>query len=279
MSRPSATMPGAAALMMSRCRPMRCCRTSGTRATTLTCAETSLVRISSETSVPSTRVHGSSGSVLTSMAGLCRQARYVPLVRVSWSAGHEPPGQRPVHRAGVQVAQAERARDTSRRARLPGPRRPVHGYDEPAGREIPTPKWYRERRLPLPMRSWPPAEVCPRFPPLQRQKRDKRLGGGQPLLRRNERRVAAGPCAPWILPGSRLPWPEPSAWAWFLRSRASRNLRFTSSMSDFASPGSGSPRRRHPPPRPGLCQLPPRRPWAQSGFALSVMASSFAHSP
>ena len=39
MSLPSATMPGAAALMMPRCALMRCWRTSGTRATALTRAE------------------------------------------------------------------------------------------------------------------------------------------------------------------------------------------------------------------------------------------------
>ena len=58
-----------AAAMMARCRLMRCRRTLGTPATALTWAETSRVRISAETSRPSTRVHGSSGSVLTSMAG------------------------------------------------------------------------------------------------------------------------------------------------------------------------------------------------------------------
>src|SRR5215831_18298365 len=58
----------------------------------------------------------------------------------------------------------------------------------------------------------------------------------QPLFRRKDRRLAAGPCAPWILPVSCPPLPWPSAWTWRLRSSASRNLRFTSSRSGFASP-------------------------------------------
>ena len=68
MSRPSATIPGALA-MICRCIAIRCARTCGTAATALTAAVTSRVLIASDTSVPSTRVHGARGSVLTSMTG------------------------------------------------------------------------------------------------------------------------------------------------------------------------------------------------------------------
>src|SRR6201999_596284 len=52
---------------------------------------------------------------------------------------------------------------------------------------------------------------------------------GQPLLRRKERRLAAGPWEPCTLPVSCAP--SALACAPRLRSRASRNLRFTSSIS------------------------------------------------
>ena len=55
--------------MISRCIAIRRARTCGTAATALTAAVTSRVLIASDTSVPSTRVHGARGSVLTSMTG------------------------------------------------------------------------------------------------------------------------------------------------------------------------------------------------------------------
>src|SRR5262249_8253938 len=64
----SATIPPALA-MISRCSAIRCARTCGTAATALTAPVTSRVLIASVTSVPSTRVHGAAGSVLTSMTG------------------------------------------------------------------------------------------------------------------------------------------------------------------------------------------------------------------
>src|ERR1700733_1556718 len=57
----------------------------------------------------------------------------------------------------------------------------------------------------------------------------------QPLLRRKLRRLAAGPCAPLTLPASWAPLPWPSACTWRLRSSASRNLAFTSSMSGLSA--------------------------------------------
>ena len=68
MSRPSATIPPALA-MISRCIAIRRARTCGTAATALTAPVTSRVLIASDTSVPSTRVHGAAGSVPTSMTG------------------------------------------------------------------------------------------------------------------------------------------------------------------------------------------------------------------
>ena len=53
--------------MIARCAAMRWSRTAWTLATTLTWAETASERISRETSLPLTRVHGSSGSVHTSI--------------------------------------------------------------------------------------------------------------------------------------------------------------------------------------------------------------------
>src|SRR5262245_21868433 len=62
----------------------------------------------------------------------------------------------------------------------------------------------------------------------------------QPLLRRNERRCRAGPCAPWIFPASLPPraW-EVSASLARLRSSASRNLRLASSSG--LAPSAGLP--------------------------------------
>ena len=68
MSRPSATIPPALA-MICRCIAIRRARTCGTAATALTAPVTSRVLIASDTSVPSTRVHGAAGSVPTSMTG------------------------------------------------------------------------------------------------------------------------------------------------------------------------------------------------------------------
>jgi SAM-dependent methyltransferase len=56
-----------------------------------------------------------------------------------------------------------------------------------------------------------------------------------PLLRRNERRLTAGPWEPCTLPVSCAP--SALAWALRLRSSASRNLRFSSSRSASALPG------------------------------------------
>src|SRR6201989_164962 len=65
----------------------------------------------------------------------------------------------------------------------------------------------------------------------------------QPLLRRNERRLAGGPCEPCTLPV----WSAPSVVACVLRlrSRASRNLRFVSSRSGLAAASSAASSRGH----------------------------------
>jgi hypothetical protein len=70
------------------------------------------------------------------------------------------------------------------------------------------------------------------------------LSRDQPLLRRKERRLAAGPWAECTFDGS-LPDVDPLAAAFFpcLRSSASRNLRFTSSSAlsfVLCSPGAAS---------------------------------------
>ena len=55
--------------MTSRCRSSRRARTSGTALTGLTAALTSALRISTDTSTPSTVIVGASGSVPDSMRG------------------------------------------------------------------------------------------------------------------------------------------------------------------------------------------------------------------
>ena len=77
MSRPSATMPPVSAqalAMISRCRAIRCLRTSGTEATALTALDTGRPRIGPVTSAPSTVTEGAPGSVLTSIAGCAARA-------------------------------------------------------------------------------------------------------------------------------------------------------------------------------------------------------------
>src|SRR5262249_49200651 len=72
MSRPSATIPSPAAQARARmpcCCAIRCARTSGTDATALTALDTSRLRISPVTSVPSTVTAGRAGSVVTSITG------------------------------------------------------------------------------------------------------------------------------------------------------------------------------------------------------------------
>ena len=69
--------------MIARCCAIRCARTAGTRATALTWADTSGVRMSRETSLPLTRVHGSSGSVETSMHGSAARRRHQAASAVS----------------------------------------------------------------------------------------------------------------------------------------------------------------------------------------------------
>src|ERR1700677_652950 len=123
----------------------------------------------------------------------------------------------------------------------------------------------------------------------------------QPLLRRKLRRLAAGPCAPLTLPHSWLPLPWPSSWTWRLRSSASRNLAFTSSMSGLpaspVAPSSALPASACPasscPAAGGVAAADSvasasvvaadsasavfARPSLVSCFALLVMRSSFAH--
>ncbi len=55
--------------MISRCIAIRCSLTWGTEATALTALETSRVRISPDTSMPSTVIAGASGSVPASITG------------------------------------------------------------------------------------------------------------------------------------------------------------------------------------------------------------------
>ena len=107
----------------------------------------------------------------------------------------------------------------------------------------------------------------------------------QPLLRRKLRRLAAGPCAPWILPGSWPPWPGPPrapgscgpaprgtcasfrrcpACAWSASASSAAGVSVTASGSPCFTPASGAV-------------------WSSTSalgaacFALSVMESSFAH--
>src|SRR6202046_1793858 len=68
----------------------------------------------------------------------------------------------------------------------------------------------------------------------------ERGSAAQPRLRRKLRRLAPRPCAPLTLPASWAPLPWPSACTWRLRSSASRNLAFTSSMSGLSASSAAS---------------------------------------
>ena len=81
----------------------------GTEATALTALDTSRVRIGPATSAPSTLIAGAAGSVPGSMAGSARHARRPPRGCSRPPRPAAPPGQRPVHGPGVQIAQAEGA--------------------------------------------------------------------------------------------------------------------------------------------------------------------------
>ena len=130
MSRPSATMPSPAAsvsAMICCCIATRRRRTSGTAATALTALDTSRVRMGPATSVPSTRIAGASGSVPTSITGWSQVPGHRVRVRDVHALVEQPPGERPVGGAGVQVAQPEGARDAPGRGRLAGSGRAVDG--------------------------------------------------------------------------------------------------------------------------------------------------------
>ena len=112
MSRPSATIPwppATAAAMISCCWPIRYSRTGGSPATALTALDTCRVRIGPATSCPATLIRGAAGSVPISITAP-RNSRST----AAGSAGsvpwlEQPPGQRPVHGSGVEVAQVQLA--------------------------------------------------------------------------------------------------------------------------------------------------------------------------
>jgi hypothetical protein len=89
--------------------------------------------------------------------------------------------------------------------------------------------------------AWWPAAHAPGVRGLAWEREGVGAQRGQPLLRRKERRLAAGPWGECTFDGS-LPDTDPLTAAFFpcLRSSASRNLRFTSS-SEFCSCGAASP--------------------------------------
>src|SRR5258708_33940044 len=78
---------------------------------------------------------------------------------------------------------------------------------------------------------WPAVPACV-VSGLAWEREGAGLQRGQPLLRRKERRLAAGPWAECTFDGS-LPDKDPltAAFSSCLRSSASRNLRFTSSSA------------------------------------------------
>src|ERR1700735_4450750 len=68
----------------------------------------------------------------------------------------------------------------------------------------------------------------------------QRGSAARPLLRREVRRVARGPCAPLTLPASWAPLPWPSACTWRLRSSAPRTSAFPSAMSGLSASAAAS---------------------------------------
>ena len=91
--------------------------------------------IAAVTSMPSTRTYWTAGSVLISMLrSRAVLGHRVGVGQVDVVLEH-PPGDRPVHRPGVQVAQAERGRGAAGRGRLARSGRAVDGDDQgPSGR-------------------------------------------------------------------------------------------------------------------------------------------------
>ena len=96
-----------AAAAMDRCSSMIRARTSGTALTALTLEVTSWVRIGPATSTPSTVIVRVGGSVPETISGLPAAAAIAAGSSTSMPLLHHPPGDRPVLRAGVQVAQPE----------------------------------------------------------------------------------------------------------------------------------------------------------------------------
>ena len=107
-------------------------RTCGIAATVLTEFETSRVLIGPATSWPSTVICGPAGSVPTAIRGSAQPGQHSRGVGEVDPLAQQPPGQRAVHGAGVQVAQPELDGDAARRCRLAGAGRAVHG-DHQAG--------------------------------------------------------------------------------------------------------------------------------------------------
>ena len=110
-------------------------RTAGTEATALTWPVTAWVRIASATSMPSTVIVGSRGSVPDATTGrsACAATRR-GVVDVDVVVEH-PGGHGAELGAGVEVAQAQPRRDAARRARLARPGRPVHRDDDRAAHD------------------------------------------------------------------------------------------------------------------------------------------------
>ncbi len=119
MSRPSATQSPLAqqlALLLTSAS-----RTAGLVATLDAASETSGARIASVTSSPLAITR--SPSWMSSSCGVLGGRAAVPM-------RHEP--DRPVHRARVQVGEAERARGSARDRALARPRGPIDGHDHGA---------------------------------------------------------------------------------------------------------------------------------------------------
>ena len=133
MSRPSATIPAldpAATAISVRCRATSCSRTAGTADTAETAAVTSGPRIGPATSTSSIITVGVSGSVpIGKRRGPGQVGEGLGVIGGDPALQREP-GERAVHRAGVQIAQAQPTRKRPGDGALTRPAGTVHSHDE-----------------------------------------------------------------------------------------------------------------------------------------------------
>ena len=175
MSRPSATQSPAPS--SRRCSATIARRTAGSAATREAASDTAGVRISSVTSRPSSSIR-SPGSIVSDAA------IDAPVTPRSMRGQRD----RSVHRAGVQVGEAERVGDGARHRRLAGAGRPVdRATTDHAGTSRSPP---RRRRTPDRTPRRPPSRP-PRRPPPTRARRPRRAApAGGRRGRRGARRAA-----------------------------------------------------------------------------------------